>query len=62
MIVTTDKNSKHYNGNNFYDVWLNGGLVKSAIYADDVNGVVILLKVVPKIRRGKVRIVQKETR
>jgi len=65
MIVATDKSSKHYTGNNFYDIWLNGSLVKFATYADDINGVVALdkispTKIVTKIRRGKVKIIKKD--
>ena len=65
MIVTTNAKSKNYNGNTYCDVWLNGGLIKLASYADNINGVVLHTKVkkgkiVNSLGRGKVKIVRKD--
>jgi len=64
MVVTVYKNSKHYIGNKIYNVWLNGGKIKYAEYADDKNGVVVMTtlkngKLKTRRRRGKVKIVEK---
>ena len=49
-----------------YDVWLNGGKVKYATYADNINGVVKYVRITPntgklkiKLRKGKVTIHEK---
>ena len=62
MIITTIKESDSYVDNSLYEVWLNGGLVKLATYADDFNGIVVYFvrkndrKPIRKIGRGKVKI------
>ena len=65
MIVTMEESSKNYNDGVFYNVWLNGGKIKDATYADDINGVVVLLRITAAqkiktfIRRGKVKIIKR---
>ena len=61
MIVTTHIDSKFWTPVR-YDIWLNGGKVKSPTYADDVNDIVEISwvgkqRIHHKIRRGKVKIV-----